>query len=431
MNKKFWLSILVIGLSLILLIGCTKKTVKENEQDEKVTLKMLIAVDEEVFKNRFKDQISDAFPDINLELMEGNPADIDQLQELFAKGEVPDIITVAPSVEYIENLDLLMPIDELIEQHKFDLGIFREGIVEDLRAYDPLGKGQLYGLPIEVSMTAMYYNKDIFDKFGEDYPTDGMTWDEVVDLARKLTDERDGIQYKGVQILNWATNMPYKQLSIPGTDPETGEVLFADDPRTKQYFDLLASIRDIPGMQEVDEDKPDGFHENQQNIAMWVASATHLPLIAPVDGFNFDMVTTPVWKDLPNIGPSAVALSFNITKQSEHPDEAFKVIAHLASPEGQKVLSRAGSPPTIEDTTAFDEFGSQIIEQYENNYNARAPFTQKLAPVPPYSKYDESLLGFMNGKANEFLQSNEDTVTFIRKLKDEYETVVKEMQGKE
>lgn len=109
----------------------------------------------------------------------------------------------------------------------------------------------------------------------------------------------------------------------------------------------------------------------------------------------------------------------------------LKSLPILASPEGQKVLSRAGSPPTIEDTTAFDEFGSQIVEQYENNYNVRAPFTQKLAPVPPYSKYDEPLLGFMNGKANEFLQSNEDTVTFIRKLKDEYETVVKEMQGKE
>ncbi|MCJ7840734.1 extracellular solute-binding protein [Lederbergia sp. NSJ-179] len=186
MNKKWWLSFLVISLSLLMLIGCTKKTSKEAKKNEEVTLKMLIAVDEEVFNNRFKEQIDDAFPKINLELMEGNPADADQLQELFAKGEVPDIITVA-------------------------------------------------------------------------------------------------------------------------------------------------------------------FHENQQNIAMWVASATHLPLIAPVDGINFDMVTTPVWKDLPNTGPSAVALSFNITKQSKHPDEAFKVIVHLASPEGQKVLSRAGSPPTIED----------------------------------------------------------------------------------
>ncbi|MBO0993297.1 ABC transporter substrate-binding protein [Bacillus sp. SD088] len=432
MNKKFWLSVLIIGLcSIMFLSGCTKKTGKENENDDKVHLKMLIAVDEEVFKNRFKDQISEAFPDINLELMEGNPADINGLQELFAKGDVPDIITVAPSAEYVEDLDLLMPIDELIEKHKFDLGIFREGIVDDLRTYDPTGEGHLYGLPLEVGMTAMYYNKDIFDKFGEDYPTDGMTWDEVVDLARKLTDEREGIQYKGMQILNWATNIPYRQLSIPGTDPETGEVLFADAPLTKQYFDLLASIRDIPGMQEKDEDNPDGFHENKQNIAMWIANATHLPLIAPVDGFQFDMVTTPVWKELPNIGPSAVALSFNITKHSKHPDEAFKVMAHLASPEGQKVLSYVGSPPTIEDTTIFDEFGGQILDQYESDYNARAPFTQKLAPVPPYSKYDEPLNGFMNGKANEFLESNEDSVTFIRKLKDEYETIVKEMQGKE
>lgn len=82
---------------------------------------MLIAVDEEVFKNRFKDQIEEKFPNITLELMEGNPANSQDVQELLAKKEIPDIITVAPSLEYIEDLDLLAPIDDLIEKHEFDL----------------------------------------------------------------------------------------------------------------------------------------------------------------------------------------------------------------------------------------------------------------------------------------------------------------------
>lgn len=237
MKKRWGLSFLIGIVLLLVFTGCTKST--SNDNNEKVTLKMLIAVDEEVFKNRFKDQIEEKFPNITLELMEGNPANSQDVQELLAKKEIPDIITVAPSLEYIEDLDLLAPIDDLIEKHEFDLSIFRDGIVEDLRAYDPLGKNQLYGLPIEISLTAMFYNKDIFDKLGKDYPTDNMTWDEVIDLARELTVERDGIQYKGLQILSWASNIPFRQLSVPGTDPETGEVIFADNPKTRQYFELL------------------------------------------------------------------------------------------------------------------------------------------------------------------------------------------------
>lgn len=308
---------------------------------------------------------------------------------------------------------------------------FRDGIVEDLRAYDPLGKNQLYGLPIEISLTAMFYNKDIFDKLGKDYPTDNMTWDEVIDLARELTVERDGIQYKGLQILSWASNIPFRQLSVPGTDPETGEVIFADNPKTRQYFELLDALRSIPGMQATSEDYKDGFHTDAQNVAMWVSSVTYLPLMAPIEGFNFDLVTTPVWKDLPNIGPSAVALSFNITKQSEHKDEAFQVLAHLASPEGQLVLSRAGSPPTIKDEKVFEQFGGLVVEQYNKTYNTKAPFTQNLAPVPPYSKYDAGFNSFMFGKTNEFLKSDEDPVTFIRKIKEEYEKVVADLKGRE
>ncbi|NOU90117.1 extracellular solute-binding protein [Paenibacillus sp. LMG 31460] len=43
----------------------------------------------------------------------------------------------------------------------------------------------------------LYYNKDIFDKFGISYPRNGMTWDEVYDLAKKLNRTEDGISYRG------------------------------------------------------------------------------------------------------------------------------------------------------------------------------------------------------------------------------------------
>lgn len=403
----------------------------ELEAQEDITLQMLIMVDDEVFNNRFKRQVEDKFPHITLELMEGNPTDTEFLQEAFAKGEVPDIITIEPSRQYIEDLDLLMPIDDLIEKHNFDLSVFSDGMVDDLRSYDPLGENQLYGLPLEIGLAALYYNKEIFDMFGEDYPESGMTWDEALDLARKLTAERDGVQYKGLGFVPWYVNTPFRQLSVPGTDPETGEVLFADHERTRMYFEFLDKLRSIPGLHETDEDNPDGFDDGNQNIAMWVASVPSLQNFVLSENLDFDLVSLPEWSDFPDQGPAQVALSFNITKHSEYQDEAFEVLAYLASPEGQKVLSQAGSPPTIDDESVYDEFGKIAIEEYGKEYNVSAPFLQSLAPVTPYSSYNSGLMGFMTQKTNEFMSSEHDINTIMREMKEEYEARVADMKGRE
>ncbi|KRG17111.1 hypothetical protein ACA29_00230 [Lederbergia galactosidilytica] len=135
---------------------------------------MLINVGEEEFSRRYQEQIAEVYPNITLKLISGSPNDSQFLQEQFARGEIPDIIPTTPTLEYIEDLDLLMPIDDMIEQSGFDLGVFREGIIDNLRAIDPLGEGNLYGLPIESTLMVMYYNKDIFDRFGESYPVEGM-----------------------------------------------------------------------------------------------------------------------------------------------------------------------------------------------------------------------------------------------------------------
>src|SRR5699024_2134883 len=123
--------------------------------------------------------------------------------------------------------------------------------------------------------------------------------------------------------------------------------------------------------------------------------------------------------------------SYNITKHSEYQDEAFEVIAYLASPEGQKVLSQAGSPPTIDDESVYDEFGKIAIEEYGKEYNVSAPFLQSLAPVTPYSSYNSGLMGFMTQQTNEFMSSEHDINTSMREMKEEYEARVADMKGRE
>ncbi|GIN58521.1 hypothetical protein J8TS2_28400 [Lederbergia ruris] len=400
---------------------------------EPATVTMLINVGEEEFSRRYQEQIAEVYPNITLKLISGSPNDSQFLQEQFARGEVPDIIPTIPTLEYIEDLDLLMPIDDMVEQSGFDLGVFREGIIDNLRAIDPLGEGNLYGLPIESTLMVMYYNKDIFDRLGESYPVEGMTWEEALELAKKLTREVDGVQYKGLA-LEPSYAIPYTQFAIPGTDPETGEVLFTQDPNTKRVFDWLDKLRNIPGLMDMDEARPDGFGGNGQNIAMWISTAPWLPLLAPVEGLDFDMTSVPVWEDMPGIAPTTPAMPFNITKHSENKEAAWAVISHLATEEGQKVLSAAGSAPTYDSEEVFALFGHMDLEDGAT-YNVQAPFINQMGELPPYSKYGPQVTfhgdNFITAKAREFLESDVDVVTYLRQMEEEYTTIVAEMKAKE
>jgi multiple sugar transport system substrate-binding protein len=62
----------------------------------------------------------------------------------------------------------------------------------------------------------MLLNKDIFNKFGVDYPQDEMAWSQTLDLAKKLTRTEGGIRYIGVSI--GAPQALLRQYSLPVLD---------------------------------------------------------------------------------------------------------------------------------------------------------------------------------------------------------------------
>src|ERR1051325_4721750 len=52
--------------------------------------------------------------------------------------------------------------------------------------------GKLYGLPSDFSTIVMFYNQDLFDKYGVEYPREDWTWSDYLDKARQLTRDTDG-----------------------------------------------------------------------------------------------------------------------------------------------------------------------------------------------------------------------------------------------
>ena len=84
----------------------------------------------------------------------------------FLQGEVP-----------------LFPLNDAVAPYKDKL------VQSRLDAYSK--DGSYYGMPTHVGATVMYYNKEIFEKYGIDY-TKIKTWDDYTEAGKKLKEASDG-----------------------------------------------------------------------------------------------------------------------------------------------------------------------------------------------------------------------------------------------
>ncbi|MBD2864005.1 ABC transporter substrate-binding protein [Paenibacillus oceani] len=221
----------VLGLSLAACGGTADKgasSAPNNEattppkQAEPVKLVMLqdgATITDDEFKNLIAAPIHAKYPNITVK-MRRNTAGDKGIQDLIAGGDFPDFIfTTYPRITLHRDLGTPHDLTELVKAHNMDLGKFDPAAMETSRVYG--GKDKLYAIPFSLNFFALFYNKDLFDMFGVTYPTDGMTWDDVYEVARKFSRVVDGVQYRGVHLpglLDMST-----QLTLPYVSQTTGK----------------------------------------------------------------------------------------------------------------------------------------------------------------------------------------------------------------
>src|SRR5690606_12276234 len=83
---------------------------------------------------------------------------------------------------------VLEPLDPYLKRDEFDIGVHPE---ELLRMYTH--DGTHYAMPKDFDTIGLWYNKELFDKAGIDYPDESWTWETVQDAAAELTDPRAGV----------------------------------------------------------------------------------------------------------------------------------------------------------------------------------------------------------------------------------------------
>lgn len=389
--------------------------VDETDPEEKVTITIAYQWGEDPFNIRYK-PIEDLLGNVEIEYIPSN-ATLEGFEEMFTSNIKPDII-VDQNVFALQDLDVIYPLDDLLEQIGFDIEMLDSSLVDSIRAYDD--EGRTIGLPDGTSNMGLYYNKEVFDMFGEDYPDPEvpMTWPEVMDLARRMTAERNDVQYIGLAGMR---SFALDQFAPNRTDAETGEVLVNKNEAFKKYFDLVAEFYDIPGMREV-ENFSAAFSERR--AAMILDSNMALSwLTGDEDNEDIDLVPLPVWPERPNIGPPGGTTPMVITNYSENKEMALKVLEAYYDPEIiLKQVREGGTVPPVADPDLHSQYGADH-ELYEGKNLSAYTVLERAVPEEQVSRWD----GYVDiAGAEAAIKEGEDVVTVLRQLEEESEAKIAE-----
>ena len=261
---------------------------------------------------------------------------------LSAAQPDPDVIWVKDMGSMLQMADKkqLMPLDDLIEKDGYDLSVYN-GAAEQLQYNDTT-----YALPYRSDWYVPFYNKDLFDAAGVEYPSNDMTWEEYRELAAKMTSGEGSAKVYGSHHHTWEA-----MVSAWAVQDGKNTVVAKDYEFLRPYYEQALWLQDNGYIQDYATLKTANIHyssvfKNQQCAMMPMGTyfiATMMQAIA--DGecdFNWGIATIPHPDDV-EAGYTVGAITpIAISAYTDAQDLAWDFVKFAASEEAADILAQNG-----------------------------------------------------------------------------------------
>ncbi|MEF3306807.1 ABC transporter substrate-binding protein [Paenibacillus sp. GYB003] len=339
-----------------------------------------------------------------------NPYMNETIENLIASGVKLDLIAYsAGGLFKALDLQLTSDMSDLIAKYKFDLNRLAPGVLESAKMYSD--KGEVPVMPYELNNNVLIYNKNIFNKFGVPFPKDGMTWDQMNDLIKKVSRTEGGVKYRGYAYSG--LNLIYKnQMGLPFVDPNTNKAVLNTDS-WKKWLETMAGFYAIDNNDIVNAKEDDLFFKEQTLAMRGGPSPLELLPAAIEKGLDWDAVTNPRFAGMENVGSQMNAPFLAIPPNSPHRDEAFKVIAFFLSDEMQTDNARAGRVPVLKAENVVNTFGEKLPFLKGTNY-AKAVFADTIGKPIRVTKYDGTVRSQLSVAIVDVATGKKDVNTALR-----------------
>jgi len=210
-------------------------------------------------------------------------------------------------------------------------------------------RGNLVMLPRELGVVVMFYNRTLFRRAGLPDPPPDWTYDDFLRMARKLT-----VHDSQGRIVQYGFTADYKWPGLygPWIVSDGGSLLSRDHKHSTLGAPAsLRGLHDLIDLVTVDHVAPApevaGAMQGADLFARGLAAMRpgvfpSVPgLRATMKRFDWDVQIMPQGRVRRAVTMGAAG--YGISSTSRHPTEAWAFVKFILSPEGQRILARAGS----------------------------------------------------------------------------------------
>lgn len=369
MKKLFGiLTIFIIGLA-----GCSSAPT-EVSTDEPLVLWGGFSGGEEAAVNLVLDEYNQTNGDARDVVYESQEDINTKLLTAMSTGQGPDIVIWdrVNTITYAKQ-DAFVGLDDLISNSDMDTSVYYQEAFDEMNI-----DGVQYGVPMTVDTRVLFYNKDLFDAAGIDYPTNKWTWDDMYAAADACQQSTDGkLSVAGMDLSDTGLFSQWiYQAGGEMADPESMTMSFNSDQGKlvlEEWQKYLDSGSYKNGYIGGENGIQDAFASNK--VCMKFDGPWALTSLAD-QGTNFGTVTAP---EGPGGKKSTIIGGFGFAIPTTTDDEqgAFDFINWWTnSQEAADIFfENAGHLPantkTIESTTIQSNENVQTITEQLNNAVAR------------------------------------------------------------
>lgn len=382
--KRKVLSILLVGaMAASMLVGCgsdnasnadapqTDDSANEEEPEaddaeqeeeeeapaddaEQITLKWAIwDQDTTPYWQALKDEYEKRNQNVTIEMVDLGSTDYMTVlaTELSGSGTDFDLVTIkdVPGYATLVQKNTLEPLNSYIESAGIDLSLY--GGATDQVTVD----GELYELPFRNDFWVVFYNKDLFDAAGVDYPTNDMTFEEYDALARQVASDDFGAQVYGTHYHTWRSDV---QLFAVLDGQHT--ILDGNYDAFKPYYEMVLAQEDDGICRDYITLSTEGLHYSaafsngdvaMMNMGSWFISTLMSNIAsgeydADLCG-NWGMVKYPHAEGVEPGSTLGTITGISVTSASTQKDAAWDFVNFVSGADGALVMAQTGNFPAI------------------------------------------------------------------------------------
>lgn len=338
------------------------------------------------FKALF-DAYEEANPDIDIQHVDILADDYaEKVTTMLAGGDTTDVLTMKNVTDYSRyaNRGQLLEINDVVESLDTEN-------TASLDAFDL--DGSYFAAPYRQDFWLLYYNKDLFDAAGVEYP-ERMTWDEYTETAKQLTSGGEGDKVYGTYHHYWRSVVQAISAAQNDGDLIGGEYDFFQD----QYdtvlelqeegaaLDWATAMSQQTGYQSI-------FETGQTAMlpmGSWYIAALVAAQEAGEADFNWGLAPMPQVSEGEDVSTFGSPTAFAVNKNAEHSQEAKDFIAWAAGEGGAAAIAEIGVVPALQTDSVTEAYFQ--LEGLPTDDVSKAAFTpDETALEMPVSEYSSDV----------------------------------------